>query len=72
MAIRKDDYIEGYEHYGYSVKKVKGWVDSIRNDGERFFYSIQADDSWNGARGTIIFSELGDVVKLENKQRIKR
>lgn len=71
MVITKNDYIEGIEHYGQSTKKVCGWVDSISNDGEHFVYSIQADDEWEGHRGTMIFSELGKVIKLENKERIK-
>ena len=71
MAINKDDYIEGLEHYGDSIRKTKGWVNSIRNDGVHFYYSIQADDGYKGHRGTIIYSELGKVEKLEDKERIK-
>lgn len=71
MAINKDDYIEGIEHYGQTTRKTRGWVDKIRNDGEHFFYDIQADDNWKGHRGTTIFSELGKVEKLEPKKRIK-
>lgn len=70
MGIKKDDYIEGYEYYGHTVKKVKGWVNSVNNDKENFFYNIQADDNWKGARGTTIESKLGRVSKLEFKQRI--
>ncbi|MCY7865953.1 hypothetical protein P8918_12990 [Bacillus spizizenii] len=74
MAIQKDDYIEGTEHYGPAsgTRKTKGWVDYIRNDGEHFFYHIQADDGWNGARGTILTTELGKVRKLEPRGRPKR
>lgn len=70
MIITTNDYIEGTEYYGQSTKKVCGWVYSISNDGEHFIYSIQADDEYKGHRGTMIFSELGRVTKLENKARI--
>jgi hypothetical protein len=69
MAIKKDDYVEGYEHYGYTVRKTKGWVDNVKTDGEQIYYDIQADDYWKGARGTTLFSELGKVEKLESKLR---
>lgn len=69
MAIRKDDYIEGMEYYGFGTQIVRGWVDNIYNDGEYFSYDIQADDGWKGARGTTIHSELGKVTKLEAKER---
>lgn len=53
-----------------NLKKIKGWVDQIRlNQGKYIIYDIQADDEWNGARGTFITTELGEVVKLENKSR---
>ena len=69
MIIDKDDYIEGYEYYGHTTQKIKGWVDKIRESGDQLTYAIQADDRWHGHRGTIIFSELGEVVKLEHKAR---
>ena len=69
MTINKDDYIEGTEHYGHTIRKTRGWVNSVRTDGEYIHYDIQADDNWKGARGTILFSKLGKVVKLENKPR---
>lgn len=34
MAIKKDDYVEGYEYYGFSTKKTKGWVNNVWTDGE--------------------------------------
>ena len=73
MVIQINDYIEGYEYYGLNdhIKKVRGWVDKIKDDGEYFTYDIQADDNWNGYRGTTIFSELGKVEKLPSKERIK-
>lgn len=71
MAINKDDYIQGTEYYGESTKTVKGWVNRITNDGVHFIYDIQADDNWEGHRGTLILSELGEVEKLEHKERIE-
>lgn len=69
MAIHKDDYVEGYEYYGDKTRKTKGWVESVRTNGEYIFYNIQADDGWKGARGTTLTSELGKVEKLEPKER---
>jgi hypothetical protein len=60
MTIKKNDYVEGYEHYGHTTRKTKGWVNSVRTDGEHTYYDIQADDNWKGARGTILLSELGN------------
>lgn len=71
MAIKKDDYIEGIEYYGFGTRKTRGWVNNISNDGEFFVYDIQADDGWKGHRGTLIFSELGKVNKLEARERPK-
>jgi hypothetical protein len=69
MTIQKDDYIQGNEYFGHEIRRISGWVDSITNDGEHFFYNIQADDEYGGARGTTIYSELGKVTKLESKPR---
>lgn len=68
--IKINDYIEGYEYYGHTVKRIQGWVDSVDfSEGEGYHYNIQADDRWNGARGTIIFDFLGKVKKLKHKPR---
>jgi hypothetical protein len=56
MSIKVNDYIEGFEYFGQNIKSVKGWVDSIRIDKNETIYNIQADDSYDGHRGTTIFS----------------
>jgi len=68
LEIKVGDYIEGYEYYGKTVKKVRGWVAHISSTWKNnLSYDIQADDGWKGARGTTICSELGEVAKLEMK-----
>lgn len=67
QEIEINNYIEGFEYYGETIKKVKGWVDRINSDGNTF--EIQADDYWDGARGTMILSELGEVIKLKDEPR---
>lgn len=62
--IEVNDYIEGYEYYGRTKRKVKGWVDKITTGmhGE-ILYQVQCDDSYNGYRGNYIHDCFG-VVKL--------
>lgn len=67
--IRVNDYIEGLEYYGHKIRKVRGWVDKISADIDGIVYWIQADDNYKGHRGTGIFVNLGEVVKLEDKPR---
>jgi hypothetical protein len=71
VDIKKDDYIEGYEYYGSTIKKIKGWVDKVGTMDDYLYFNIQADDNWKGARGTSICTDLGEVVKLDHKERIK-
>ena len=76
MKIRVGDYIEGFEQVGtpaipeYDIEstlrthKMRLIVKSIWTDNEGFtHYYGQADDSWGGARGTIISTEYG-IVRL--------
>lgn len=69
MAIVQNDYVEGFEYCGSKVVKTKGWVNRVRTDGEYIYCDIQADDGWNGARGTILVSEYGKIKKLGFKER---
>lgn len=69
-SIQVNDYIEGVEEYGSSYKVITGWVDNISIWNGEYRFNIQADDNWNGARGTTIFSEFGKINKLEPKERI--
>ena len=72
------DYVEGYECVGpdNTVRKVKGWVEKelpkyITPDGtHKIGYCIQADDEFEGHRGTYIFTSYGPITKLEYKPRI--
>jgi hypothetical protein len=70
MEIQVNDYIQGTEYYGRSTKTVRGWVDEISKNRKSYVYTIQADDNYKGARGTIVFSELGEVIKLPFKERL--
>jgi hypothetical protein len=72
MTIQTNDYIEGTEHYGHATRKTKGWVDAITgpNSDGGICYDIQADDEWQGSRGTTLFTALGEVVRLPDKERI--
>ena len=61
--FKKDDYIEGIETVGiegYDLRdrKVRGWV----NDVYCNHIDIQADDSFNGARGTLV--KISTAVKI--------
>jgi hypothetical protein len=70
MSININDYIEGFEYYGMTIKPVKGWVDNIHTQNGEIVYDIQADDYWDGHRGTSIFSSLGEVKYINsNEQR---
>ena len=80
-TIPVDTYIEGYEAYPvwseelgwYHVPKaVKGWIDSVYvENGEVAYYVTQADDKFQGHRGTHIRPSLGDITILEEqKERI--
>lgn len=52
MKFNKGDYIEGIEHIEITDRDrvMRGYVDSI--NGDKIF--IQADDGYNGARGTMV------------------
>lgn len=67
--ININDYIEGYEHFGINIRKVRGWVDYISLDEEGVYCNIQADDEYHGHRGAVIFEKLGVITKLNNKPR---
>jgi len=71
MKVQVNDYVKGKE-YGYidsSVKEVKGWVDKVTSDDLGAIYFIQADDEYKGSRKTTMFGELGEIEKLEYKER---
>lgn len=71
LSIERNDYVQGFELMGpnFNVRKMAGWVDTIQQHGDHILYTIQADDSWGGARSTVISTEYGSVTKLEPKQR---
>ena len=52
--FNKGDYIEGFERMKDGrLKIMRGWVDTCNNYG----ITVQADDSYHGARGTILETE---------------
>jgi hypothetical protein len=69
--IQVNDYIEGYGYRSHEITKIRGWVNQIYDDYGKIIYLIKPDDNWQGLVGNAIFSELGKVVKLENKNRSK-
>lgn len=69
--FKKDDYIEGKEYYGNKTKKIRGWVDRVRNDEDGLSIDIQCDDKWKGARGNTIHENLGEIKLLDKKERPK-
>lgn len=71
MAIKKDDYIKGAEQYGPNliIRDVYGWVNYITEQNGHTICDIQADDNWNGARGTLISTEHGRIEKLDERPR---
>lgn len=64
--IKKDDYIKGYEYFGTKIRQIKGWVDKVRTSENETIYEIQADDEYKGARGTMLFTSLGEVEFLSS------
>lgn len=54
-TFQEGDYVEGWETVGNTIRvrrQVKGWVGSVHKDLGYIY--IQADDGWEGARGTNI------------------
>lgn len=65
-SIKVGDYIEGFEEIGpvgnVKVKKTRIIVSKVitEKNGNKL-YEGQADDSYRGARGTMISEELGEI-----------
>lgn len=60
--LKKGDYVEGYEYYGEKIQRMRGWVEKVYGDGS---VSIKCDDWHNGARGSNLHSELGEIKVVE-------
>ena len=62
--FNKGDYVEGFEHYGEKVQRMRGWVGEVYGDGSVY---IKCDDGYNGARGNNLSPELGEI-KVVNEE----
>jgi len=73
LAVGNNAYIKGFGYYGPDTKinEVEGWVDSVHQVDEHFRYGIQANDCYDGAKGTTIYSHLGAVEKSVHRERPK-
>ncbi len=60
--LKKGDYVEGYEYYGEKIQRMRGWVGEVYSDGSVY---IKCDDWCNGARGSNLHSELGEIKVVE-------
>lgn len=60
MEIKKGDYIQGIENSGIPTRPriMRGWVDSISGSN----VLIKADDSFEGARGTMLDINTVSIV----------
>ena len=43
-------------------KRIKGWVDKIRETNEGLQIDIQCDDGLKGHRGNTIHEKLGEII----------
>lgn len=70
--VQVGDYIEGYEFIGtgifFKIHKTRIIVNNIINRPDGLIYEGKADDSYGGARGTCIRSELGKVRIIEDEE----
>lgn len=70
--IKVGDYIEGFEEIGpvgnIKVKKTRIIVSKVitEKNGNKL-YEGQADDSYRGARGTMISEELGEIKVITDE-----
>lgn len=69
IELKVDDYVEGTEYFGDVTQVTRGWVNGIGKSEGKLYVDIQADDRWNGARGTSLFERLGVIKKLKPKER---
>lgn len=62
-------YVKGYELVLNRIYQMRGWVDKTWQDSEgNTLYHIQADDSYDGARGTVLSTEYGPVTEMEREE----
>lgn len=66
--FKEGDYVEGFEFYGNTVKKVRGWVDYTREYDNSLVIHIQCDDEFEGHRGNYIYESLGEIKLLEEQK----
>lgn len=69
--LKVGDYVEGFEHYGHKIARVRGWVGKIEVYENRVSITIQCDDCYNGARGNVLIygNPRFPIKKLEGRPR---
>ena len=69
--FKKDDYIEGIETVGIFEPRqrlVKGWVDQYYNSDPEMI-AIQADDEFDGHRGTAVRADSAILLPKKDRPR---